>query len=133
MAGDSAYPISETCITPYRVAEACDDQSKRTFNRRHSGLRTVCTENIYGRLKRRWRVLKLLRMRYPYARETVIACCVLHNIAIRWADEVPDDGEMAPPPAPVPVVAEVAQEDEEPVQVRARGQALRERLRREMP
>jgi hypothetical protein len=135
VAGDSAYPISETCITPYRVAEAAADPSKRLFNKRHSGLRTRCTENLYGRLKKRMRVLKLLRCKYEYARETVIACCVLHNIGILWADRDPEDGQMPPPAAPVPVVAPpvVPEDDEEPALVRARGQALRDRLRLNMP
>jgi DDE superfamily endonuclease len=34
VAGDSAYPISDICITPYRVAEAANDPTKRLFNRR---------------------------------------------------------------------------------------------------
>jgi hypothetical protein len=60
----------------------------------------VCMEHIYRRLKRRWRILKFLRCKYSYARETVIACCVLHNIGLLWADPVPDDEEvvvMGPP------------------------------------
>jgi hypothetical protein len=85
----SAYPISETCITPYRVAEAAADPSKRLFNRRHSDLRTSCTENLCG-----MRVLKLLRCKYEYSRKMVIACCVLHNIGILWADRVPEDGDI---------------------------------------
>ena len=136
VAGDSAYPISETCITPYRVADAAADPSKRLFNKRHSGLRTVCTEHIYGRLKRRWRVLKFLRCKYSYARETVIACCVLHNIGLLWADEVPDDEVavvMGPPPAPVAAPVVPDEDDEEPALIRARGQALRDRLRLNMP
>ena len=72
LAGDSAYPISEVCITPYRVAEAAADARKRLFNIRHSGLRTVCTENLFGRMKRRWRILKMMRMKVEWARETII-------------------------------------------------------------
>jgi hypothetical protein len=61
LAGDSGYPISEVLITPYRNAEAAGDPTKRLFNQRLSGLRTVCTENIFGIWKRRYRCLKLLR------------------------------------------------------------------------
>ncbi len=46
-AGDSGYPISENLITSYRNAEALGNQRKRKFNTRLSGLRTVCTENIF--------------------------------------------------------------------------------------
>jgi hypothetical protein len=133
VAGDSAYPISETCITPYRVAEAAGDPRKRLFNRRHSGLRTVCTENIFGCWKRRWRCLKLLRSKYRWARETTIACAVLHNIGILWADEDPVDRDMEPPPPPQPRAVAVAQEDEEPALIRARGQAIRDRICQNMP
>ena len=82
LAGDSGYPISEVCITPYRVAETMADATKRRFNQRHSGLRTVCTENLFGRWKRRWRSLRMLRCQEEWARETIIACAVLNNIAI---------------------------------------------------
>jgi len=132
VAGDSGYPISETCITPYRVAEAAGDPSKRLFNRKHAGLRTLCTECIFGPWKRRWRCLKLLRTKYAWARETVIACGILHNIGIEWADAVPNDEAalpapvMPPPPAPEPAVP---LEDLEPAMVRARGQNLRDNLR----
>jgi hypothetical protein len=109
VACDSGYPISETCITPYRVAEAAGDPSKRLFNRKHSGL---CTEA---------QVEKLLHTKYAWAQETVIVCGILHNIGIEWADAVPDD-EVALPPAPKPIV---------PLEdlVRARGQNLQDNLR----
>jgi hypothetical protein len=40
------------------------------------------------------RVLKLLHCKYEYSREMVIACCVLHNIGILWADWDPEDVEI---------------------------------------
>jgi hypothetical protein len=121
MAGDSGYPFSETCITPYRVAEAAGDPSKRLFNRKHSGLRMLCTECILGPWKRRWRCLKLLPTKYAWAQETVIACGILHTASsglmqfrmMRWQ-------------APKPVVP---LEDLEPAMVGARGQNLQDNLR----
>lgn len=134
VAGDSGYPISPVCITPFRVAEAQHDLRKRLFNRRHSGLRTVCTENIFGVVKRRWRCLKLLRSKHKWARETVIACMILHNIGLLWADEGPEDEEdMPPPPVPAVPAAAMEQEELEPADVRARGQMVRERLLLRMP
>jgi hypothetical protein len=50
------------------------------------GLGVLISENcitLYRFLKR-----KLLRCMYEYARQTVIACCILHNISILWADKV---------------------------------------------
>jgi hypothetical protein len=73
----------------------------------------------------------LLRTKYAWAQETVIACGILHNIGIEWADAVPDN-EVAllaaamPPPPPKPVVP---LEDLEPAMVRARGQNLQDNLR----
>ena len=61
VAGDSGYPISKHLITPYRTAEALVDPSKALFNRRHSGLRTVMTENIFGVWKRRFPCINFLR------------------------------------------------------------------------
>jgi len=142
IAGDSAYPISEVCITPYRVAETVADRSKALFNRRHSGLRTVCTENLFGRWKRRWRILKMLRMKEAWARETIMACAVLHNMAILWADEdlpeveeVEEEGEveLMPPPPPALGFDVLELEQMEPLMVRARGQNARDALRLTMP
>jgi hypothetical protein len=39
-------PISETCITLYHVAEAIADPSKCLYNKRHSGLHTVCRYSV---------------------------------------------------------------------------------------
>ena len=70
--------------------------------------------------------MKGLRCRYEFARETIIACAVLHNIGVLWADEVPDDEAMGPPNAPPTVDAAPVEEGyEEPALIRARGQALR--------
>jgi hypothetical protein len=49
VAGDSGYPISETCITPYHDAEAAGDPSKRLFNRKLCGTHTLCMECIFCR------------------------------------------------------------------------------------
>jgi hypothetical protein len=64
LAGDSAYPISENLMTLYCTAEALANPRRRLFNKRLSGLRTVCTENIFGILKRRWPRLTELRCKH---------------------------------------------------------------------
>ena len=51
-AGDSGYPISVHLMTPYRAAEVAGDCSKRSFNRRLSGLRTVMTENKFSGVRK---------------------------------------------------------------------------------
>ena len=96
LAGDSAYPLSPFLITPYTTEEALNDPTKRRFNRKLSGLRTVVTENVFGVMKRRFPVLNMLRANRDNARKHVIAIACVHNICIRWDDEDPN----GPPPPP---------------------------------
>jgi len=134
IAGDSGYPISATCITLYLVRDAAADPSKCLFNKRHARLQTVCSVTLFGRMKRRLHCLKMLRCKYAWARETVYACAVLHNMAILWADRDLDNDAVAAmllPPAPGPPA--VYHEDEEPLLVHARGQNVRDALRLNMP
>jgi hypothetical protein len=136
LAGDSGYPISENLMTPYRVAEALANPRRRLFNRRLSGLRTVCTENIFGIMKRRWPRLTELRCNHPRGRRYIIAIAILHNIAIRWNDVEPVGGirrnvrAMRVPPE---LQFEIIADDAEPAIVRARGQQLRDQLCANMP
>jgi hypothetical protein len=137
LAGDSGYPISDVLVTPYRNAEAAVDLSKRKFNRWHSALRTVCTENIFGIWKRRFPCLKVLRCQHPRARKVVIATAILHNISILWGDEEPvgvvdDDETHAAPQVPAQEY-EIVEDDAEPAVVWARGQTVRDRLRLQLP
>ncbi len=98
LAGDSGYPLSQYLIVPYTTEEALNDESKRRFNRRHSGLRTVVTENIFAIMKSRFPVLNMLRAHKDNARQHVLAIAILHNLCILWGDEDPD----GPPPPPRP-------------------------------
>ena len=66
------------------------DATKRLFNYWHSSLRQECTENIFGLFKRRWPVVKNMRWHYWHAVEAILACAVLHNVGVRWRDEVED-------------------------------------------
>jgi hypothetical protein len=131
LAGDSAYPISENLITPYRNAESLREPLKARFNRKLSGLRTVCTENLFGIWKRRWPVTHLLRCSYDRARKTVYATGGLHNFGILWGDEDPHGPE---PPAPAPVDEQfvIVEYKAEPGVVREAGQRLRDHLRMNM-
>lgn len=139
LAGDSGYPISDVLITPYRTTEAQEDPSKALFNRRHSALRTVCTENIFGIWKRRFPCLKFLRCEHSRARKIAIATAILHNISILWKDEEilgeededVNDEDMGPQ-VPVLQDVEIVEDDAEPAIVRARGQAVRDNLRLNM-
>ena len=48
VAGDSAYAKSRLLVTPYRTAQASADPTMKLFNYRFCGMRTECTEDIYG-------------------------------------------------------------------------------------
>ena len=101
IAGDSGYPLSRLLIVPFSTRESENDADKRLFNRKLSSLRTMCSENIYGILKRRWPILKDLRYPYEFARKIVLATMILHNISIMWDQLDDDDVDDLPPPAPV--------------------------------
>jgi hypothetical protein len=133
LAGDSGYSISENLMTPYRTAEALANPRRRLFNKRLSGLRTVCTENIFGILKRRWPRLTQLRCKHRRARKIIVAIAILHNIAIRWNDAEPVGGSRHAVPAVPALQYEIVEDDAEPLVVRARGQQLRDQLCANMP
>ena len=62
--GDSAYPLSDHCLTPYPEEQAQEDFNKALFNIRHSGARVEHTECVYGMLKRRFPIIKQIRYKY---------------------------------------------------------------------
>jgi hypothetical protein len=92
LAGDSGSPISENLITLYRNAEALRNPRRRKFNQRLSGLRTVCTENIFGIMKQRFPELTKLWCSHSRARKIIVAIAILYNIAILWNDDEPVGG-----------------------------------------
>ena len=54
-------------------------------------MRTMMTENIYGILKRRLPCLKKMTCHVLHAMNIIRACCILHNLAIRWNARLPQD------------------------------------------
>lgn len=131
VSGDSGYPLSDILIRPYTNEEALRDASKRRFNRRLSGLRTVMSENIFGIWKRRFPVLKNMRNHLPLAKKVIVACAILHNMSIMWRDELPaDDHQEQPEEQGAPDHEVVIVEDRaEAHVVRQRGQIVRDQLR----
>lgn len=92
IAGDSAYPLSNTIITPYRSnAQHLDAIKRKQFNLQHSKFR-VRVEHCFGILKGRFNSLKELRMRIhneesqTFCNDWVLVCCILHNILIDSTD-----------------------------------------------
>ena len=89
LVGDSAYPLSPTLIKPFDVAQNADE---RRFNNALSGARTLMMECLYGRLKRRFPILKQLRSHLKYSKRIIVVCCILHN----FGEFLKDSG---PPPS----------------------------------
>ena len=93
LAGDSAYPRSVMLVTPFSSEEGENDLRKRLFNLRHAGLRTECTENIFGMWKRRFPIVRNLRNHFDNALEIVMATAVLHNLAVLWNEGEPYEAD----------------------------------------
>ncbi|KAK6493811.1 protein ANTAGONIST OF LIKE HETEROCHROMATIN PROTEIN 1-like isoform X1 [Huso huso] len=77
--GDTAYPLSQFLMTPFRDNGHLTVEQKR-YNQRHSSARMVI-ERAFGLLKTRFRRLKGLHM-HNLLSLAVTACCILHNICL---------------------------------------------------
>ncbi|XP_067648031.1 putative nuclease HARBI1 [Eurosta solidaginis] len=94
--GDSAYPIRNYLLTPYRYYGNLTQQEK-TYNLKFCQTR-VRIENAYGLLKCRFR--QLIRLAYHEVETTanfIFACCVLHNICIDKKDIIEAEEFYVPP------------------------------------
>ena len=100
--GDSAYPLSHYCLTPYDEQESQTSDSKCLFNVRHSQARVEMTENIYGMWKKRFPLIKHIRLHVNNAVRVITASAVLHNMAVEWKDTLPELQMESPQPVPVP-------------------------------
>ncbi|XP_045450706.1 putative nuclease HARBI1 [Melitaea cinxia] len=90
--GDSGYPQRPWMMTPY--TDAAQDSIEEIYNKKHSCARVVI-ENTFGRLKNRWRCLnkdRVLHYKPEKCAKIIIACCVLHNIALQY--HVPDPAHI---------------------------------------
>eukprot|EP00102_Acyrthosiphon_pisum_P019456 XP_016656666.1 PREDICTED: putative nuclease HARBI1 [Acyrthosiphon pisum] len=80
-----AYPILEWCIPPYIDRGNLSEQEK-FFNVSLSRAR-LSIERCFALLKSRFRRLKYLDMKkVELIPQTIIACCVLHNICLQFDD-----------------------------------------------
>ena len=90
--GDSAFPIMEWLITPFRD---CGNQRQRRLNYVHSKCRQVI-ERAFGMLKCRFRrLLRFDSCNMHIFINSVLAACVLHSLCVfeRDAFEVPEVNE----------------------------------------
>ena len=88
--GDTAYPNKTWLIQPFKDNGGLT-HDQRNFNREVSKARIV-SEHAFGMTKGRWRVLlKRLDEDSDRLPDTIIACCVLHNICVLRGDELDID------------------------------------------
>lgn len=91
--GDTAYPLEENILTPFKDYGNLTN-SEKLFNKNHSKTRVVI-ENTFGLLKGRFR--QLLKLDFSLAEIDsyfILACCVLHNLCT-------DDDDLVPEQPPV--------------------------------
>ncbi|XBH60391.1 hypothetical protein VPH35_114997 [Triticum aestivum] len=82
--GDAGYPLLPWLLTPYHEEDHSD--YKAEFNRRHSAA-TTCAMKAVARLKDTWKYLQGKMPSPVNIRETIYACCMLHNIVIEMEDD----------------------------------------------
>ncbi|KAK4882516.1 hypothetical protein RN001_005835 [Aquatica leii] len=97
--GDSAYPIREWLLSPFRDYETLTQQQKR-FNKTFSATR-IKIENAFGLLKSWFRQLSRLEFHdVEKVARFILTCCVLHNIYIEcdvFEEVINENGNNAPP------------------------------------
>lgn len=85
--GDSAYPLRNWLVTPFRDNGRLNAQQRR-FNQRLSSARQV-VERVFGHLKGRFRRLRELSFRkLDRIVRLIISGCILHNLCILHHDDV---------------------------------------------
>lgn len=92
MAGDAAYPLSSTCITPFkRNNRMVSIANRKRFNKRFSKTR-VRVENCIGEIKKQFPSFHEIRMRINYSEDIdycsnwLVICCMLHNFIMDYPD-----------------------------------------------
>lgn len=85
--GDSAYPLRNWLVTPFRDNGRLNAQQRR-FNQRLSSAGVV-VERVFGHLKGRFRRLRELSVRkLDRIVMLIISGCVLHNLCVLHHDDV---------------------------------------------
>jgi hypothetical protein len=83
-------------MTPY--ASPARNTNEETYNALHTSARVVI-ENTFGRLKNRWRCVhrdRALHYQPEKCAQIIIACCVLHNIAMKYTVPEPEETVFVP-------------------------------------
>ncbi|KAL3688039.1 hypothetical protein R1sor_014348 [Riccia sorocarpa] len=96
--GDWGYPLFSFLLTPF-TGNGSGTPAQNFFDERLMKGRAVVEEAI-GLLKGRWKILQNLNVGLNYSAQTVVACCVLHNICVLGGEPevpiTPDPNENGP-------------------------------------
>lgn len=85
--GDSGYPCRAYLLTPFLRPST---PSEEAYNQAHIKTRNT-VERCFGVLKRRFPCLSMgLRVKLPTSMNIIVACCVLHNLALNHNDHIED-------------------------------------------
>lgn len=91
MIGDSGYANTAYLATPFTAARVAMDPASRRYNRSIISTRDV-VERQYGLWKRRFPVLAYgMRLRRETCQKVIVACAVLHNMAIDMNEPPPPE------------------------------------------
>ena len=83
--GDSGFQLAPYMLVPYKDYGNLN-RIQRKYNRKLSQTRYVI-ENTFCLLKQRFRRLKCLDVKVKRMPDIIIACCVVHNITMQFAEE----------------------------------------------
>ncbi|KAJ8915344.1 hypothetical protein NQ315_008231 [Exocentrus adspersus] len=90
--GDSGYPLRSYLLTPL---ENTNNPAQNLYNEAQIRTRNV-VERTFGIWKRRFPILSIgIRTKVPLAQTIVIATAIIHNIACKNNDIVPENEEQA--------------------------------------
>lgn len=93
LVGDSGYRNTTFLATPFTAAHGNRDEATRQYNRSIISTRNV-VERQYGVWKRRFPVLAYgMRLKIQTCQKVIVACAVLHNLAINRNEPSHEDDE----------------------------------------
>ncbi|RVE44709.1 hypothetical protein evm_010613 [Chilo suppressalis] len=87
------YPQRSWLMTPY--SDPAPGTAADSYNNAHRRAR-VTVENTFGRLKNRWRCTskdRVLHYKPEKCAKIILACCVLHNLALKYGLLEPENFE----------------------------------------
>ena len=134
-------------MKPYPTNESAVDATKRLFNKRLSGCRTVkplslMLENVYGRWKKSFLSIKKLRMKLESSQKTIVVTAILYNISRLWGEEEDNKDDESDDSSDESECDDdggsvngnnVTVRDEARDTIRIRGQVERDRMKDSMP